>query len=225
MHKKNLGSLGEATVMQQVLKHGCAAFIEYGDNSKIDLIVCDQDNELHRVQVKVINRTASPTTTKLLLYKSGPNGYRVKYKSTEIDWFAVVDITKQEIAWIPSSVCNTHGSAIALRHTPKLNGGGRYEGNYWEDYLRFPFGPDKTLSYVVNQSTALESKYNQQARERNALLVKKVLDSNIDFSKLGWVKQVATLLGKREQKINAWMKKYMLEFYEKNCYKRNSAVK
>lgn len=220
MHKKDLGSLGEVMVMQQALSHGCAVFVEQGDNSKIDLIVCDSTSKLHRVQVKVVNRLDDPTVTKLYLYKNGPNGYHVKYKSSDMDWFAVVDITKTEIAWIPSSVCDTHETVFSLRHIPKLNSGG-CESNNWIDYVTFPFGDSTIDQYIVSDDALNASRQRKGIGERNDPLVRKVLESDIDFSRLGWVKQVAVLLGKREQKINAWMKKYMAEFYEQQCYKRN----
>jgi very-short-patch-repair endonuclease len=48
-----------------------------------------------------------------------------------------------------------------------------------------------------------------------------VSSSNIDFKSFGWVKQVSLLTGKRHQKINSWMKKYLPEIYE-NSYKKRS---
>ncbi|MFA5299166.1 MAG: HNH endonuclease [Lutibacter sp.] len=47
-----------------------------------------------------------------------------------------------------------------------------------------------------------------------------VSNSNIDFTKLGWVGEVAKLLNKKPQKVHKWMKKYMWTFYMKNCFKR-----
>jgi len=41
-----------------------------------------------------------------------------------------------------------------------------------------------------------------------------VSTSGIDFSSFGWVNQVSRLTGKKYQKINAWMKKYLPEIYE-----------
>ena len=49
-----------------------------------------------------------------------------------------------------------------------------------------------------------------------------IMNSNINFSKFGWVGKVAKILGIPTQHVNKWMKKYMLEFYENNCFRRNS---
>lgn len=44
--------------------------------------------------------------------------------------------------------------------------------------------------------------------------IEKVLNCNIDFNSFGWVTQLATLLGKKPQKINSWLKKYMPDILE-----------
>ena len=49
---------------------------------------------------------------------------------------------------------------------------------------------------------------------RNAADVIKVKESGIDFTKFGWVRQVAKLINKHPQKINGWVKKYAPEIYE-----------
>ena len=61
---------------------------------------------------------------------------------------------------------------------------------------------------------------NKQNLELNKPLIDLVKNSNINFSKPGWVGKVSILIDKKPQKINGWMKKYMLEFYETKCFKR-----
>lgn len=51
--------------------------------------------------------------------------------------------------------------------------------------------------------------------------IKIIESSSIDFSKFGWVAKVAQLLEIKSQKVNKWMKKYMLDFYKTKCFKRN----
>lgn len=47
-----------------------------------------------------------------------------------------------------------------------------------------------------------------------------ISDSDIDFSEYGWITKVASLIGVSTQKVTPWMKRHMLEFYEKKCFKR-----
>lgn len=47
-----------------------------------------------------------------------------------------------------------------------------------------------------------------------------IINSNIDFSKFGWVQKVSEILEITPQKVNKWMKRNMLEFYNTKCFKR-----
>ena len=49
--------------------------------------------------------------------------------------------------------------------------------------------------------------------------IEKVKNSNIDFTKLGWVSEVSKLINKKHQKVSKWMKMYCPDIYEK-CFKR-----
>jgi very-short-patch-repair endonuclease len=47
-----------------------------------------------------------------------------------------------------------------------------------------------------------------------------ILNSNINFTKFGWVNYVSEILNITPQNVNKWMKRNMLEFYNNNCFKR-----
>ena len=49
-----------------------------------------------------------------------------------------------------------------------------------------------------------------------------VINSNIDFTKFGWVGKVAKLIGVRTQKVPGWMRKYMPDFYKTQCFKNKA---
>jgi len=53
----------------------------------------------------------------------------------------------------------------------------------------------------------------------------KVINSNINFGKFGWVNEVAKILDISPQKVNEWMKRYLPEFYENYCFKRKSITR
>jgi len=63
--------------------------------------------------------------------------------------------------------------------------------------------------------------YNQIEK----IKIEKIINSNIDFSKTGWVQSVAKLIEKPYQKVNGWMKRFMPEFYENKCFKRKNMNK
>jgi len=79
-----------------------------------------------------------------------------------------------------------------------------------------------------------QSKYGTQEKYFNAIkakneikqqkYVKAVLNSNINFTKFGWVKLVAKIINQKPQRVNRWMKRFLPEHYNKKCYKRNAPV-
>ena len=135
MHKKDMGKWGEGKVITQALEHGCSAFIDFGDNSKTDIIIEDDQHNLFKIQVKTVKRVKGVTT--LLLYKNGP-GYRFKYLEGMVDYFALVDFDSGNIAWIEATNKLFESSSVGFRHEPARNGQTR--GVSWfADYTRFPF--------------------------------------------------------------------------------------
>jgi len=58
--------------------------------------------------------------------------------------------------------------------------------------------------------------------KNNLKYVNDVINSDIDFSKFGWVNKVALIINQKPPKVNMWMKRIMPDFYEKNCFKKRS---
>lgn len=139
MHTKDLGKIGEAAVIQQCLSLGVEVFIDFGDNSRIDLIL-NTGYSLERVQVKCY--TPDDGKIVLELHKSGPS-YNYKYKSDEIDWFAVVNAhSLTDIAWINAKyILDKYSKKVTLRISPTKNN--QASGITWfRDFQDFPFnGP------------------------------------------------------------------------------------
>ena len=61
--------------------------------------------------------------------------------------------------------------------------------------------------------------------ELNKERIQNILQSNINFSKFGWVNKVANINKMKSQKINTWMKKWMFDFYNDKCFKSNRCHK
>lgn len=108
----------------------------------------------------------------------------------------------------------------------------REEQNTIKDFLIF-LGDIKTKNikvygeYVIKNKQLKIEKFNRKNEEKQLIKnkiiddkINLVLNSDIDFSKFGWVQKVATLLNFEPQSINRWMKKHMLNFYNEKCYKK-----
>ncbi len=79
---------------------------------------------------------------------------------------------------------------------------------------------EKLLKYNNNISPSYMNSLQRQRLIEDRKL--KLQNSNIDFSKFGWVNKVAELFNISPQKVNRWMKKNMREFYEEKCFKKKS---
>lgn len=91
--------------------------------------------------------------------------------------------------------------------------------NYDIDFI-LEFLKKKEQKYGSNERYYLYLK--EKSRINNIDKIKLIEQSNINFSKFGWVKEVSILLNIKNQKVNIWMKKHMLDFYNEKCFQRKS---
>ena len=73
----------------------------------------------------------------------------------------------------------------------------------------------KEVKQKTKTINCLEHKEKQIEEIRQRLL-----NSNIDFSKFGWVGPAAEIIGITYPKVCQWMRKNMLEFYNTKCFQR-----
>lgn len=84
------------------------------------------------------------------------------------------------------------------------------------------------LNSILNKHIAIygsRKDYNEVKtrlyKESQLKYIELILNSDIDFSKFGWVGKSSKILERTPQQVNKWMKKFMPDFYNKNCFKRN----
>lgn len=70
---------------------------------------------------------------------------------------------------------------------------------------------------VSKKQKATKSRVNIKLEKQRWDLLQ---NSNIDFSKFGWVKEVAKLFGTAENKAGTYVKTHFPEFYEQKCFVR-----
>lgn len=78
---------------------------------------------------------------------------------------------------------------------------------------------DLDLSFYIKDKKINKNR-QQKYKEKIKPIILEVENSNIDFSKNGWVKKVSEIVGIHENKGGWWMKKNMNDFYETKCKKR-----
>lgn len=66
---------------------------------------------------------------------------------------------------------------------------------------------------------AINVQQNKIKKEKEInVKIEKILKSDINFSKFGWVKKASLILEISSQKVGKWMKKNMNDFYNKKCF-------
>lgn len=90
---------------------------------------------------------------------------------------------------------------------------------YYEqpDYTKYF---ENNLKRENKEKLKLEKEYIKHCKIKEK--VQKILESNIDFSKFGWVGKVSSLIGIPPQKVHFFMEKNMPTFYKEKCFRRKN---
>jgi len=79
---------------------------------------------------------------------------------------------------------------------------------------------DVDLSFYIRKKKEKGPNPKEKYLEKIKPIIQKIEQSNIDFSKKGWVKEVSKIIGISENVAGRWMRKNMLDFYDDKCKKR-----
>jgi len=139
MHSKAKGTIGEAKAIQHFLQNGFRVFTEFGDLSRIDLIV-EKNNQLLKIQVK----SYTSKDNKVVLYskKAGPN-YNFHYTEGDVDIFAVYILDKDELFYVSAKELCAMKSGLTFRLAEPKNG--------QKKMIRYP--KDYTLERILRDYT------------------------------------------------------------------------
>lgn len=86
------GTITETKVILKLLELGFNVFTPYGDGSKIDLIIQNNQNQLSKVQVKTSRIEGGAETFNA--YATARVGKKVPYSKNDIDFYATIDSDK-----------------------------------------------------------------------------------------------------------------------------------
>jgi hypothetical protein len=111
MHKKQIGTFGEMTIARDLLSQGFQVFTEFGDLSKVDLIVLS-DNSPVKIQVKAYAEKNGTVT--LFTTKSGPN-YQFRYTEKMADVFAVYVYNRDMILYVSAKELLSNKRTVMIR--------------------------------------------------------------------------------------------------------------
>ena len=95
------------------------------------------------------------------------------------------------------------------------------------DYKKYFINKDKIKNKKLLLKQENKKKKINRLKIKNDLINRRIniiLNSNIDFKKFGWVGKISKLLNISSTHVNRFMKKNMIDFYNKNCFKRKSFI-
>lgn len=130
------------------------------------------------------------------------NGWKV----LRIDWDNMVNDTKTWIKIAKDFVDNQVDHLILLKDIK----GESLDFLLLKQLLGISFKKDS-----IGRNLYIDSKIIEKQKEL-------IGNSNIDFSKTGWVQEVSKILQITPQKVTNWMKRNMYDFWEEKCFKRKS---
>ena len=129
------GTLGEIAVCKELILLGYEVFVEFGNNSKIDLIILDDDYNTCKIQIK-----SSQSRNDVVVVYSVKNCLNPKYNSTystkQIDIFAVYICDKDLVFYVTAKELLKNGKCSKFRLSESRNGQKMYV-RYVKDYLDF----------------------------------------------------------------------------------------
>lgn len=135
LNPNSKGTLGEIAVCKELIKLGYEVFLEFGNNSKIDLIVLDDKFKPFKVQIKSTeskNETVEAYSVKNCLNPK----YNSKYSVNQIDIFAIYIIDKDFIFYVSSKEILENGKFSKFRLSKCKNGQSK-NVRFINDYLNF----------------------------------------------------------------------------------------
>ena len=109
----NIGNIGQATIINKFISLGVPVFIPFGEGYRAD-VIADFNGKLNKIQIKTteIVHDASYMVWNLS-HQERFHGHHVKYKSDEVDYFALFCIENSVMCLIPFS--ESLGRRIQIR--------------------------------------------------------------------------------------------------------------
>jgi hypothetical protein len=195
------GDIGEARAILEYTKLGYQVSRTLFDSAKYDLII-DDGKKLQRVQVRTSTQRDNKGRYRVGLVTSGGNTKKnIRRPREDDDYDILFALTSDDRSW--SIPANQLGGVTSI-----VIGGTEYS-EYQISGVRLQFEPSSTVGRRTDQ-------YIQRQQQ----LAQKLIRSDIDFSRRGWVRDAAAFIGRSDPgRMRQWMKTYLPEFYETSCYK------
>ncbi|MBI5029534.1 MAG: hypothetical protein HZB51_03335 [Chloroflexi bacterium] len=118
-HPKRKGTIGEGIVLLELLRAGIPVFQEFGDLSRVDLIVLIGNRPV-KVQVKTTTSKNGVAVLNLRKLTLNPK-YNYTYQQDDVDVFAPVVEDTRQVFYIRANQALKNKGTLTIRLTPAKN--------------------------------------------------------------------------------------------------------
>lgn len=131
----------------------------------------------------------------------------------------------RKITWIDKIKNKLKGKSIHQNSIDGLVNGKKKWMERNKEYVKEMYKEIRLKNLEINKNRTPGEKEKIRLKrklKRDERMIEKiglVINSKINFSKLGWVNKVSELTGIPHGRIRTWMKEFMKDFYEEKCFK------
>lgn len=129
------GTLGEIAVCKDLIIQGYDLFFGFGNHSKVDLIVLDENYITYKIQIKAVSSLENIVSVYSIKTCLNPK-YKSIYQSFQIDVFAVYIIDKNFVFYVSAKEILANSKSSKFRLSVSKNGQ-KKNVRYVNDYLDF----------------------------------------------------------------------------------------
>lgn len=238
MLPKEIGDIGEVTVLAKFVKMGIDIYKPFSEKSKVDY-VADFNGKLNKIQVKSCAKLTNDSTYDIDLtstHRKGTKTCRCFYNKNDIDFFACYCLQRQEPILIPIEYCEGKNK-VKIRINPQKNSGGSSPPLYESDFLfekiilDYPISPDcfnkeefvgkenrcldcgKPILDSSTRCLSCEMKRRTKEKEENFPLTREQLKDKIRTQSFV---SIGTELNVTDNNIRKWCKHFQLPYTKKD---------
>ena len=127
--------MGEIAVCKDLLQQRYDLFFGFGNHSKVDLIVLDENYNVYKIQIKAVNSFDDAVSVYSIKTCLNPK-YNSIYTIRQVDVFVVYVIDKDLVFYISAKEILKNGKCSKFRLSTSKNGQ-KKNVRYVKDYLEF----------------------------------------------------------------------------------------
>ena len=130
-----VGTLGEIAVCKELFRLGYNVFVEFGNHSKVDLVVLDESYIAFKIQIKTTISRDDVVSVYSIKNCLNPK-YNSTYTTHQVDIFAIYVVDRDLVFYVTAMEILQNGKCSKFRLSEPKNGQKKFV-RFVKDYLNF----------------------------------------------------------------------------------------